>query len=282
MAHAPRPRRRAARRVLTALFVFALGVAVGGLATIATLPTMLPRANRVEREAGADPGARGGSTAMLQAIAAFASPSTAEPRPPVEQLAQRLLRSPTDPGHAVSQMIDGMSDAERLTAITSFTNLRSEDLDDVRDVRSYARRLAAIAMDGVLLDRQPPAGTTPAVLFADQVDELGFPTDVGQSFGTGEQSRIYALFPSEDYANDQVLVKWFREGDPELLLFARYPIEPGAPLSHVWMQREAGWEEGPYVVEFYDPSEPLERIAAGRYVVDASAAAASAAAPLAP
>jgi len=147
----------------------------------------------------------------------------------------------------------------------------------VRDLRSYARKLSAIAMDGVLAPATPASEDIPTVLFADHVDAEGFPDEVWQNFGTGGEGRIYALFPSEGYTRDQVLVKWFREGDPELLLFARYPVDPGAPLSHVWMQRQAGWAEGPYVVEFYDPSESLQKIASGRYVIDDSSPAPQAA-----
>jgi len=250
--------------------VFAAGVVAGQLAQSGPLPTTLLHYDAQAKQGGLEAHGPGGR--ILGAIASLAGAGAESPSP-MERLAGPLLRSGGDTRVAVENMIDGMSDAELITAITSYTNLRSEDLADVRDLRSYARRLSAIAMDGVLAPAQPASTDTAAVLFADHVDPEGFPDEVWQNFGTDGERPIYALFPSADYTKDQVLVKWFREGDPELLLFARYPVDPGAPLSHVWMQRQAGWTEGPYVVEFYDPSESLEKIASGRYVIDDSSPA---------
>jgi len=183
------------------------------------------------------------------------------------RLAQAYLASGGDTSKAVELMIEGMADRELIASIVATTNTSRADLDDIRDLRGYAKRLANIALDGVLTEGSPDPVGVPDVMFTSDIDPDGFPEEVNESFGTRSQRRIYAVFPSEDFVGDQVLVKWFREGESDLLLFGRYPIEPGKPLNHVWMERDGGWQSGPYVVEFFDPAEPLERLAMGRFVV---------------
>jgi hypothetical protein len=40
----------------------------------------------------------------------------------------------------------------------------------------------------------------------------------------------------------------------------------------VWLSRKKDWEPGKYVVEFYDPAEPLAKLAEGRFTVAAESA----------
>ncbi len=188
------------------------------------------------------------------------------------RLAQAYLGSGGDPSQAVDLVLSTLDEREIISTLTTLTNTTPEDLSEIRDVRDYARRLANIAMDGVLADPTAEADLAPVpdVMFTNSVDPDGFPAEVRASFGTDTQDRIYAVFPSEKYTRDQVLVKWFREGESNLMLFGRYPVRPGEPLNHVWVERDGGWRPGPYVVEFYNPSEPLTRIAAGRFEVSAN------------
>ena len=191
-------------------------------------------------------------------------------------VAQQLRRS-GDPLRDVDRLIEEMPDRELLGAITAFTNIRAEDLRDVRDVRDYARRLIDIALDGLPIGRagtpEPAVATDvaeeaiPRVMFARAVDDAGVPLELRTQFDVGLEDRIYAVFPRDRYDGDQVLVRWVRIGGllGEMVLFERYPIRVEEALSHVWVERAGGWPSGRYLVEFYDPAEPLERLAAGRY-----------------
>ena len=184
-----------------------------------------------------------------------------------------------DPEAAVRDVLAQMSDGEVRAAITQLTRLRPSDLEGIRDVRDYAQRLAGIAMNGVLRSQAPESTPVSSVLFSPSLTELGAPAEMSARFEGGPDDRIYAVFPTEGYTSDQVLVKWFRDGEPEplsfqllggpprLLVFGRYPVRPGDPLNHVWLSRSERWEPGTYVVEFYDPAEPLAKLASGRFTI---------------
>jgi hypothetical protein len=79
--------------------------------------------------------------------------------------------------------------------------------------------------------------------------------------------RVYAVFPSEGYPLDEVVVKWYRTDNPEILLLGRYPIVRGDAQSFVWLERRHGWPAGAYGVEFYTSDDRLEKFASGQYVV---------------
>jgi hypothetical protein len=199
-------------------------------------------------------------------------------RVPVE-LAQQLAGEPRGAALAVRELIDGMSDDELRSTLAELTNLDARDLDRIRDVHDYSLRLAAIAMNGVITELEPDGEEVPELLFSRDVDARGEPLEVEESFDGAPRDRIYASFPTEGYASDRVLVKWFREGqprslvqellgdDPSMLVFGRYRIDPRDPSSFIWLSRERGWERGRYRVELYDPAEPLRKLAMGRFVI---------------
>jgi hypothetical protein len=198
-------------------------------------------------------------------------------------LPQGPIEDADDLERAIGDIVDKMSDAELRTAIAELTDLAPSDLDQIRDLRDYAQRLAGIAASGVFT-KPVQSAPVPNVLFSQSVDELGAPTEMAGRFEGTPNDRIYALFPTESYTSDKVLVKWYREGNPRpmilellagpprLLTFGRYPIRPGDALSHVWLSRTGRWEVGSYAVEFYDPAEPLVKLAEGRFEISREAA----------
>ena len=198
-------------------------------------------------------------------------------------LAGRSGGGSADPAVLVGEVLDRMNDAQVRSALSQLLGLQTRDLEGIRDLRDYAQRLAVLAGRGVI-DAQPSGGpAAESVQFSNGVDAMGAPTETAGRFDGAAKDRIYALFPTEDYASDKVLVKWYRatepvsiadelQGPPRLLLFGRYAVHPGEKVSHVWLSQDGSWTPGDYAVEIYDPAEPLVKLAEGRFIVAAESA----------
>jgi hypothetical protein len=164
----------------------------------------------------------------------------------------------------VGVVIDSMSTRELRSALTSLTKLTEEDLDEIRDLPAFARRVSEIAMDGVVRYGAPEGAGLADVQFSVDPHNVA---ELAQDRFSGEE-RIYAVFPMEEYRGDDVFVKWYRSDDPEILLFDRYPILREADSNYVWLDKQHGWPEGEYRVELYSADEAMKKVATGRYVVD--------------
>lgn len=198
----------------------------------------------------------------------------AAPRGPGRQLIDdsraALARYVFDAGGAPEQaadfLIGQLSDEQLVGVIAGMTNLTEHDLSGVRDPREFASRLSSVVMDGVL--RDPVADETPgeAVEFATRVTPFNAPDEPSTDFEAGTR-RIYAVFPSDGYREDTVMVKWYRSDQPELLMFKKHPIQTSDDQSYVWLEPTGGWSAGDYRVEFYTNDDRLGKIASGDYSV---------------
>ena len=184
---------------------------------------------------------------------------------PRAELAQKLVMWRGDPAKVLKVVVDSMSDREQRIALTSLTNFSEEQLDGVRDMGRFTRRVAEVAVDS-LYDRAAfdlePVGD---VQFSRAVDADSAPERAQERFSS--DGRIYAVFPMDAYRENEVFVKWYRIDEPEILLFDQYAIRRDAEFSYVWLEQENGWAEGEYAVEFYSADEALKKIASGRYSV---------------
>ena len=82
-----------------------------------------------------------------------------------------------------------------------------------------------------------------------------------------DEPQIYAVFPTEDFEGDTVMIKWYRRDQPKILLLQRYSIVPGEPHGYVWFRPDGGWEPGQYEVNIYSGDEAMRPLAAGHYAV---------------
>ena len=176
-----------------------------------------------------------------------------------------------DPSEVVGVMIDAMSDDELRSTLMSLTRLSESDLDEVRDLRAFSRRVSEIAIDGVLSESPPEDAGVTDVRFAQDFDPQSQEDMARDRFAV--DGRMYAIFPTDQYPQDEVFVKWYRADDPEIMLFDQYPVEREAEESFVWMDRPEGWPEGEYRVEVYSGDEDLRKLSTGRYYIDPSVAA---------
>ena len=169
-----------------------------------------------------------------------------------------------DPSEVVDVIIESMSERELRSAITSLTGLTEDDLVEMRDLRAFTRRAAEVAMDNVIRFDDAPQEPLPAVEFSHNPNDMEeFTTDrfVGDE-------RIFAVFPSTPSTQDEVFVKWYRSGEPEILMFDRHPIQRESDRNFVWIENNEGWPAGEYAVEIYSADEAMSPLASGRYVVD--------------
>jgi hypothetical protein len=172
------------------------------------------------------------------------------------------------PSEVVDVIIESMSERELRSAITSLTGLTDDDLAEVGDLRAFTRRAAEVAMDNVVSFKDSLPEALPPVEFSHNPNDMEeFTTDrfVGDE-------RIFAVFPSTPSAHDEVFVKWYRSGEPEILMFDRYPIQQETDRNFVWIDNSEGWPAGEYAVEIYSADEAMSPLASGRYVVDPSLA----------
>ncbi len=177
-----------------------------------------------------------------------------------------LERLPADGGgpdysRIVSEGISTLSDRELESMLASTVHLSLEEIGEVRDIRTFSKRLAEIAMQDIIEPETSPDG----------VDHVVFTTspamgnvDARTHFGT-DANRIYAVFPTDRFGKDSVMVKWYRRDRPVILLFERYSIVPGDPSGYVWLSRR--WEPGQYKVSIYSGDETMNPLASGNYWV---------------
>jgi len=181
-------------------------------------------------------------------------------------MARRLAEWGGDPSEVLEVVIDSMSDRELRLALTSLTNFSEEQLDGVRDMREFTRRVAEVAVDNIYNSAASVSESAVEVQFSREVDERNAPVAPQERFSV--DGRIYATFPMDEYGEDEVFVKWYRADDPEILLFDQYKIQSDADYSFVWLEQEGGWAEGEYVTEFYSTrDEQMKQIARGAFQI---------------
>jgi len=166
--------------------------------------------------------------------------------------------------------IDQSSEAELIEAITALADIDAEQLREVRDLHAYAKRLAEIALSGVLAaPAENGAAESPEPLevrFSEAVDAAHAAIAPSDRFYP-QAGRIYAEFDSNAIASEQVVAKWFRIDVPEILLVGQYPVETATGHSYVGFGPKGRWSPGDYRVEFYAANETAEKLAEGTYVV---------------
>ncbi|NQZ99508.1 MAG: hypothetical protein HRU01_23620 [Myxococcales bacterium] len=190
---------------------------------------------------------------------------------PRAELVRALAEWGGDPAEILGVVIDAMSDRELRSSLTSLTSLTEGDLDEIRDLRAFTRRVTEVALDSVIGFGAPETASLAHVQFSQSVNPQNIAELAQERFAS--DGKIYAVFPMEEYRDDDVFVKWYRTDDPEILLFDRYPIQREADYNYVWLDKESGWPEGEYSVDFYSGDDAMKKIAAGRYFVDSRAAA---------
>lgn len=260
-------------KLSTALVIgLALGVALGRATTPpGSDPTASGRLARHDAAADSEEVASTADRLRAQALASALAELVEARQPASREVVEDLVRWGDGAGDVSRLVINEMSDRELISTITSLTDLTREDLEGVSNLREYANRLAEVAMSGVLTDPIPAPLDANAVEFATSASTVDGPADPRDVFHPGEE-KIYAVFPTEGYLDDHVVVHWYHADASELLLFGRYAVNPGDDYSYVWLDPPQEWQSGPYRVEIFGDDESMPPLAIGSYeVADAGA-----------
>lgn len=183
----------------------------------------------------------------------------------LETLLEELQGGELDHRQLVQSAIANLGERELRSIVASAASLNAEELEAIEDMPAFAARLAEVAMEDIVEPGADPAGADR--VFFTTSPETNDPASLARSRFTPQEARIYAVFPTADYAQGAVMIKWFRSDPPQILLFKRYAIRPGDRYGYVWLQPKGGWEPGPYHVDVYAADEAVTRLARGHYNV---------------
>ena len=176
----------------------------------------------------------------------------------------------SDPAAALGAVIDSLRDDEIIAALSTATHMDPEELRDVRDLRALAQRMSEVAIQDLVGNAESPTRGQNTVYFSKEA-LAGDPPAGDQAPAKprkfGAEEPILATFPTADYSEERVFMKWTRLDDPELLLFRAYPVAPGARYTEVWLRPESKMRPGRYKVAFYSGDEAMRPLASGHYSV---------------
>lgn len=170
-----------------------------------------------------------------------------------------------DRSQVVGRILSTLSDQDLQAILASAVHLSPDEIDDVRDLRGFSERLAEIAMEDTL---QPgnDIGGAEHVVFTNSPETGNLDSVARDQFDPAEP-RIYAVFATEDFEGDTVMIKWYRRDQPKILLFQRYMIAPRQRHGYVWFRPDGDWERGQYEVAVYSGDEAMTPLASGHYTV---------------
>ncbi|MDH3520945.1 MAG: hypothetical protein OEM49_10865 [Myxococcales bacterium] len=183
----------------------------------------------------------------------------------LEALLAELRAQGLDGRQVVQGAIANLSDRELQSILASTAQLSATELEGVGDLRAFAARLAEIAMEDLVEPGAPPRAAD-RVSFTLRPETVN-PEPLARERFEAQTNRIYAVFPTDRYAQDAVMIKWYRRDRPQILLFERYPIRPGDAYGYVWLYPKGGWEPGEYQVNVYAADESVTSLATGSYTV---------------
>jgi len=185
----------------------------------------------------------------------------------LEALLEEIKGRGSEPKEFVREAIGQLSENDLESLLRSAVRMDSDDLAQIEDVPEFAHRLSEIAMNGVVEPDEADDGQAPTVFFT-RTPERNDPQAVGRHSFASDEHRIYAVFSRDGYNLDDVMVKWFRTDEPEILLFGRYPVTPNEKFSWVWLEKREGWEPGRYQVDVFSGDEALTPIGRGQFSVE--------------
>ena len=182
-----------------------------------------------------------------------------------EPLSSTARDTASNPSRSVQHLLNAMSDQDLRSILLTSLHLTTAELEEIRDLRGFTQRIATTAMDDVIEPPRIRSGQD-HVRFATSAEASDLPSNTQVQFNATTK-KIYAIFPTPDLTHDQVMVKWYRRDQPEILLLRRYPVVRQDQYGHVWFDPDADWEPGEYRVDVYSADEDVTPLASGDYTI---------------
>jgi hypothetical protein len=147
--------------------------------------------------------------------------------------------------------------------IEKHVSIPMDVLANMSDQRAFVDRLADVAMEDIVdesdVEQEPILGPVDFTRYL----RTSAPQDV---FYTSDLV-VFAEFDSYSFSRTEVLIKWFRVNDGQILLFKQMPINNN-DSNHVWIKDDDGLEPGNYKVEVYEISQEMPLLSVGKYRVE--------------
>lgn len=176
-------------------------------------------------------------------------------------------RSGTDARAEIRAVLSQWSDPEMEQFLALAVGLESEHLRQIRDLRGYAVRLAELALRDVWFPGDSALVEVAPLRLTRTFDASGR-ADRPQPFVSQSTVGFYAVLPEDVGERDEVLVRWVRADDPELLRFRTHPIgRTDAGETHLWIEPPVRLTPGEYRLEVYSLDEVPELLATHAYPV---------------
>jgi hypothetical protein len=164
----------------------------------------------------------------------------------------------------------GLGDDALSSLLYEYTRITPEDIPPTLSIQEFAAHVAAIATTDILTagarGSQPEDPTVTDIRFGTSPRQSESTESPGARFSTYD-ARIYAVFDTRSYRHSDVLLKWYRVDQPELLVLQKYEIDPDADYNYVWYKRKEGWPTGQYRVEVYSLGRSFRIMSSGEYEV---------------
>lgn len=162
---------------------------------------------------------------------------------------------------------ENFSDQEVVEFLQNYTHIDTDDIPNGISAADFAARLGEIFANGVEISSMGN-GAAPAVIEFDVTTNAEFQAIVPKDEFIPENKKIYASFNTELYDKSKVMVKWYRIDTPKVYIFDTYEIDPEKDNNYIWLNKDAGWNEGVYGVEIYSMESNLDLMAYGEYAVE--------------
>ena len=183
--------------------------------------------------------------------------------PPSLDTVRAAVRFSDDPDGLVASVVDGMSRSELEIALVHVTGRDLAELEQIGNLHEFAKSYAQVAMAGILTEA-PSTPESGAIEFATRMADL-YEQGPPRTLFDAASPRIFGVFPLETAPDGELIAKWYRVDQPELLMLEEVPVISSHGEAFVRFDRPEGWPEGDYRLEVYAPGDEFELIAAGSY-----------------
>ena len=172
-----------------------------------------------------------------------------------------------NPNQLLRRYIENADNNQLRRIVRGVLKFPPEFTDNIVDVKSFANRLADIAMKDINVGSMQAFQDAHNITFSDS-NEFDYPDDVASSQFGQDTGKIYAIFSRGSFPGSDVLAKWYHVDTGTYVAIRHHFVDPDALYNWIWQGDQQRWAPGLYQVELYGGQDDLPIIAAGEYYVN--------------